>query len=66
MRNKTTVYGEWWLMPTAVTAVRWLTAHRPASSEPFLALTKRGQALKLEGRRNTQIANAQARLLAGC
>lgn len=63
VRGKTTVYGEWWLMPTAVTAIRWLTGHRPASNEPFLVLTKKGSPLKVEGERNTQIANAWTRLL---
>lgn len=62
-RDKTTVYGEWWLMPTAVLAVEWLTGHRPASGEPFLVLTKLGKQLKFEGQRNTQIANAWNRLL---
>ena len=63
LRDKTTVYGEWWLLPTAVKAVDWLTGHRPASGEPFLVLTKLGKQLKVEGKRNTQIANAWNRLL---
>jgi hypothetical protein len=63
VRPKTNVYAEWWLMPAAVQAVEWLTGHRPASSEPYLVLTKRGKPLKVEGQRNTQIANAWGRLL---
>lgn len=63
LRGKTTVYGEWWLMPTAITAIKWLIDHRPASNEPFLVLTKKGSPLKVEGERNTQIANAWTRLL---
>ena len=63
LRDKTTVYGEWWQMPTAVGAIEWLTGHRPASGEPFLVLTKLGKQLKFEGQRNTQIANAWNRLI---
>ena len=64
IRNKTTVYGEWWLMPMAIRAIEWLVSHRPASEEPFIVLTKLGKRLKVEGKRNTRIANAWKRLTA--
>ena len=63
LRDKTTVYGEWWLMPAAVKAVEWLASHRPTTHEPFLVVTKFGKRLKVEGKRNTQIANAWNRLV---
>jgi hypothetical protein len=61
-REKTTVYGEWWLPPTAVRAIEWLASHRPSAREPFLVVTKLGSRLKVDGKRNTQIANAWNRL----
>jgi len=63
LRDKITVYGEWWLSPTAVQVIEWLASHRPTTHEPFLVVTKLGKQLKYEGQRNTQIANAWNRLL---
>ena len=63
LRSKTTVYSEWRLWDVTVKAVEWLLKHRPQSKEPFLVLTKKGTPLKVEGERNTQIANAWTRLL---
>ncbi len=62
-RGKTLVYGEWWLMPTAIQSVRWLIDHRPASPNSCLVLTGRGKPLKVEGKRNTQIPNAWKRVV---
>lgn len=61
-RRKTDVHGQWRLWGETVQAVEWLIKHRPQSKEPCLVLTKKGKALKVEGQRNVQIANAWTRL----
>jgi hypothetical protein len=61
-RRKTDVHGEWRLSGVTVQAIEWLIKHRPQSKEPCLVLTKKGKALKVEGQRNVQIANAWNRL----
>lgn len=64
VRGKTGVYSEWRLWPITVSAIRWLLKHRPQSTHPFVAVTKKGTPFAVASRRNNQLAHAWKRLTA--